>query len=147
MSLATQSPTFGDFPPLHLPVRRFSVEEYHELLRTGFLQCGDPVELLEGILVIKMAKHPPHVLSCELVRDALSPLIPSGWFIQAQEPVTTADSEACEALQHSALGVIPPVYPRRISREPLRSGEGALLERSARPERDLLQLCRPISSK
>lgn len=53
----------------------------------------------------------------------------------------------CEPLQYSVLRVIPPNCPRRISREPLRSGEGALLERSGRPGLGLLQRCRPIFSK
>lgn len=95
VSLETPTSTFGlgDFPPLHLPVRRLTVDEYHEMLRAGILKSGDPVELLEGILVTKMTKHPPHVLSCGLIHDVLNSSIPSGWFVQAQDPVTTTDSE------------------------------------------------------
>ena len=95
MSLETQTPTFGagDSPPLNLPVRRFSVEEYHELIRTGILRSGDPIELLEGVLVTKATKYPPHVLASGLMRDALESAVPEDWFIRAQDPLTTDDSE------------------------------------------------------
>src|SRR5262245_10033233 len=62
------------------PVWRLSVEQYHEMLRAGILQSGDPIELLEGILVAKMTKYPPHTLSTQLIREALQQLLPTGWF-------------------------------------------------------------------
>jgi Uma2 family endonuclease len=83
-------------PPAPVPddaVWRFSVEQYHELLRAGILTDGDPVELLEGILIAKMTKYPPHTLSTQLTREALEHVLPAGWFVNAQEPVTTLDSE------------------------------------------------------
>jgi hypothetical protein len=45
MSLGSQTPTIGsgDFPP-QSPRARFSVDEYHELIRTGMLQDGDPFD-------------------------------------------------------------------------------------------------------
>jgi Uma2 family endonuclease len=72
---------------------RLSVEQYHEMIRTGILTDDDPVELLEGWLVVKMPKNPPHRLATQLTRAALERLIPTGWFVDAQEPVTTENSE------------------------------------------------------
>jgi len=82
-------------PPVSLPesVWRFSVDEYHKMIEAGVLKEDDPVELLEGILVTKMAKNPPHSLVTQLTRDALARLVLLGWFINAQEPITLADSE------------------------------------------------------
>lgn len=37
--------------PLRLPVRRFSLEEYHRLIEIGFFRDDERVELIEGILV------------------------------------------------------------------------------------------------
>src|SRR5438105_9177634 len=59
----------------------------------GILGEDDPVELLEGWLVHKMTKHRPHVLTTLLVRRALDRLLPNGWYVDSQEPVTTTESE------------------------------------------------------
>jgi hypothetical protein len=42
------------------PVLRLTVEQYHGMIRAGILVDGDPIELLEGWLVQKMTKYPPH---------------------------------------------------------------------------------------
>jgi Uma2 family endonuclease len=75
------------------PIWRLSVAQYHQMTQSGILTDDDPVELLEGWLVPKMPKNPPHRLTTQLVREALAPLVPTGWFVDAQEPITTADSE------------------------------------------------------
>jgi len=72
---------------------RLSVEQYHEMIRAGILTDDDPVELLEGWLVVKMPKNPPHRLVTGLTRSALERLLPGGWYVDAQEPVTTETSE------------------------------------------------------
>lgn len=72
---------------------RLTVEQYHEMVRIGILQSGAPVELLEGLLVKKMTTNPPHRIAAWLVRDALTKLVPAGWYVDAAAPVTTSDSE------------------------------------------------------
>jgi Uma2 family endonuclease len=62
-------------------------------LRAGILDDDAPVELLEGWLVRKMAQNPPRVLVSGLIHDALLGLLPVGWHVRVQHPVTTADSE------------------------------------------------------
>lgn len=75
------------------PIWRLSVTQYHEMIRSGILTEADPVELLEGWLVTKMAKNPRHTLATQLTSDAINAVLPSGWFINVQEPITTLDSE------------------------------------------------------
>lgn len=72
---------------------RLSVEQYHQMIEAGILTADDKVELLEGWLVSKMAKKPPHSAATTLTRDALIALLPAGWYVPSQEPVTFADSE------------------------------------------------------
>jgi Uma2 family endonuclease len=72
---------------------RLTVRQYHEMIRQGILTDDDPVELLQGLLVTKMPKNPPHRIATGLVRDALQALVPSGWCVDSQEPITTGDSE------------------------------------------------------
>jgi Uma2 family endonuclease len=83
-------------PPAGRPedvIWRLSVEQYHEMIRAGILTSDDPVELLEGWLVCKMPKSPSHRISVRLTRDALQAVVPAGWYVDSQEPITLADSE------------------------------------------------------
>ncbi len=75
------------------PIWRLTVEQYHEMIASGILTEDDPIELLEGWLVTKMPINPPHNLATHLTHDALRSIVPSGWFINVQGPITTADSE------------------------------------------------------
>ena len=45
------------------------------------------IELLDGWLVPKMTKNPPHILATGLVRDALYHVVPQGWCVYSQDPV------------------------------------------------------------
>jgi len=75
------------------PIVRLSVKQYHEMIGAGILGDDDAVELLEGWLVQKMPKKPSHSAVTRLVRKALMARVPKGWYVDSQEPVTTADSE------------------------------------------------------
>jgi Uma2 family endonuclease len=72
---------------------RLGVDQYHAMVEAGILTTDDPVELLDGYLVAKMPKNPSHTAATYLVRKALERLVPSGWLVHAQEPVTLASSE------------------------------------------------------
>lgn len=75
------------------PIWRLSVGQYQQMTRAGILTDDDPVELLEGWLVTKMPKNPPHRVVTQLTREALARLIPANWYVDDQEPITTEDSE------------------------------------------------------
>src|SRR6266849_8118135 len=75
------------------PIYRLSVAQYHAMGEHGILGEDDPVELLEGLLVRKMTKYRPHTLTTGLVRRALERLLPTGWYVESQEPITTVESE------------------------------------------------------
>lgn len=73
--------------------RRFSVAEYHKLIQIGILTEDDNLELLEGYLVHKMSRNPPHDGTLDLVRETVSRLLPVGWMLRIQEAITLGDSE------------------------------------------------------
>lgn len=75
------------------PLFPLTVDAYHELIRAGKLSDDDPVELLEGMLVHKMTKNPPHSLSNGKVRRAIEVLLPAGFHYRTQDPVTLANGE------------------------------------------------------
>jgi len=72
---------------------RLSIDKYHAMIREGILTEDDPVELLEGLLIRKMSKNPPHTVATSLVRKALERLVQAGWHVNTQEPITCEDSE------------------------------------------------------
>jgi Uma2 family endonuclease len=65
---------------------RMTVDQYERLVQTGVLG-GQPIELIDGLLVRKLGKNPPHVIACEALRDALLPLMPQGWRLAIEAPV------------------------------------------------------------
>jgi hypothetical protein len=52
--------------------RRFTVDEYHWLIEKGFLTEDDNLELLEGYLVLKMSRNPPHDATLQLADEAFN---------------------------------------------------------------------------
>ena len=91
--------TFAPVPPETVPqevderIWRLPVERYHEMVQSGALGADDRIELLEGVLVEKMSKNPPHVYSTMATMRRLNAMLPSGWHLRSQDPVTLADSE------------------------------------------------------
>ncbi|MBE9161626.1 Uma2 family endonuclease [Tychonema sp. LEGE 06208] len=74
-------------------ILRLSIEQYHAIIQAGILTDDDSVELLEGWLVFKMPKNPPHRVTTRLVRTALENILPPGWYVDSQEPITLSNSE------------------------------------------------------
>ena len=72
---------------------RLSIEQYHAIIQAGILTDDDSVELLEGWLIFKMPKNPPHRATTRLVRTALENILPAGWYVDSQEPITLSNSE------------------------------------------------------
>jgi Uma2 family endonuclease len=72
---------------------RLSIDKYHAMIREGILTEDDPVELLEGLLIRKTSKNPPHTVATSLVRKALERLVQAGWHVNTHEPITCEDSE------------------------------------------------------
>jgi hypothetical protein len=80
-------------PPL--PVKQFTLEEYHRLAEIGVLRESERVELLTGWIVPKMTVHPPHSSALTRLQKRLGRLLAEDWVLRIQQPVTLArwDSE------------------------------------------------------
>ena len=74
-------------------ILRLRIEQYHAIIQAGILTDDDSVGLLEGWLVFKMPKNPPHRATTRLVRTALENILPAGWYVDSQEPITLSNSE------------------------------------------------------
>ena len=93
MRVMTTTPLLPAIPP-PLPVHRFTVDEYHQLIQMGVLDEDDDVELLEGWIVPKMRRTPTHdaVISW-IMNRRLTPMLPKGWSCRGQSAIVTAESE------------------------------------------------------
>ena len=83
----------ASLPQMDLPLWHMSVEKYHAMIDSGILGPDDRVELLEGILVEKVSKNPPHIYASGALLDALSALLPAGLHVRVQDPITVGRSE------------------------------------------------------
>jgi hypothetical protein len=95
----SEAPMIATHPPA-LPLlasmagfRRFTVPEYHKLTEIGVLTEDDNLELIEGYLVLKMARNPPHDRTIQRWNRKLLPVLPTGWDLRIQSAVTLAESE------------------------------------------------------
>src|SRR5262245_61940767 len=91
MSITTSLPGGPHLPPE--PVWPLTVQQYHAMIRAGILNEDDPIELLEGHLVQKMPKNPLHSFVTEALREAAAAVLPEGFIVRSQEPVTLPTSE------------------------------------------------------
>jgi Uma2 family endonuclease len=77
----------------HPDLYRMTVDEYE---RIGGMLEDDRVELIDGYLVKKMSKKPPHISAVENVLQALTPLLPTGFFCRKEDPVRIPDFDEPE---------------------------------------------------
>ena len=77
-----------------LPVRRFTIDEYHQLLDTGVFTSGDPYELLNGVIVAKMPQNSPHASASTRLERRLAKLLPDEWLWRTGKPITIPNSDS-----------------------------------------------------
>jgi Uma2 family endonuclease len=73
-------------------LRRFSPTEYERLVASGVFAEDEPFELLDGYLVLKMPKNPPHDACLQLLEEALRGVLPSGWCVRNQSTLRLPSS-------------------------------------------------------
>lgn len=79
---------------LRIRTRRWTRQEYDRLIEIGLLQEDDPIELIEGRLVVAEPQHDPHARAVELVAEALPLALGRRWRIRVQLPLALGpDSE------------------------------------------------------
>lgn len=71
---------------------RLSVAQYEAMALAGVLTKHDRVELIDGLLVSKMTKNPPHQLVISNACYALIRLLPDGWLVRTESPLVLLGS-------------------------------------------------------
>ena len=64
--------------------RRWTRHEYDRLIEIGLLGEDDPIELVEGRLLVAEPQHDPHARAVELASEALRVAFGFGWRIRVQ---------------------------------------------------------------
>jgi Uma2 family endonuclease len=70
---------------------RFTRREYERLIDHGFLDEDDPIELVDGLLLVKEPQSSPHRTAVVLVAKALERSFGDRWFVQIQSPVALGE--------------------------------------------------------
>ncbi len=79
--------THAERPALH----RWTRHQYARLIDHGFLDEDDPIELLDGLLLVKEPQASPHRTAVLLAAKALEWAFGEGWFVQTQSPIILDD--------------------------------------------------------
>ena len=82
-------------PPMECGVShyRFSVDQYHQMIAAGVLTRDDRVQLLEGEIVCTTPIGPLHRCAVVSASRVIGKLLPSGWELMIQQPITLSNSE------------------------------------------------------
>jgi len=84
-------PAILDIPEVRSRVSHLSVAEYHRL--DEFNENGKRTELIRGIIIEKMSKSPRHCSIGKRLYDLIASILPGGFVVRREDPLTFADSE------------------------------------------------------
>jgi Uma2 family endonuclease len=114
-------------------LHRWTRREYARLIDHGLLDEDDPVELLDGLLLVKEPQHSPHRTAVMLVQKALERAFGDGWFVQTQSPIALgprSEPEPDVAVVRGALRDYVDTHPAHpalvveVARSGLRTARG-----------------------
>jgi Uma2 family endonuclease len=91
--MSTITPMHPAATPVSLPISalyRINVHEYERIIAARALDDGR-VELIDGYVVKKTAKNPPHRWSTKVLLKALERLLMPGWTWRLEQPVRIPD--------------------------------------------------------
>ena len=80
-------------PTSRPPLYRFTVSQFDRMLRDGTIGSQDRVELIDGLVVTRMSKNPPHILAGKLLFSALSGIVPDGWHVTKDDDVVVSEHD------------------------------------------------------
>ena len=92
MSVMTAPPQVPTAPPGVFPgLYRFTVAQYDRMVQDGTIGKNERVELIDGLLVTKMGKNPPHVFAGKVGLKRLERIVSPGWHVGKEDPVVVSD--------------------------------------------------------
>ena len=87
-------------PPAAVPTQtmtllhhRFTVAQYHAMIDAGIFAEDDRCELLEGWIIDKMTRNPPHDCCISLAQAFFASKLPPDWILRIQSSLTLTTGE------------------------------------------------------
>lgn len=99
-----------------IKTRRWTCDEYDRLIEVGLLHEDDPIELVEGRLLVSEPQHHAHARAIELATDALRAAFGRGWRVRVQLPLALGSASVPEpdvAIVRGAPRDAMPGHPTR----------------------------------
>jgi Uma2 family endonuclease len=96
-------------------LRRFTRHEYERLVDLGLFQ-RDPVELIDGQLVVAQPQGSYHATALGVADDVLRAILPPGWIVRTQMPIPLDEESAPEP----DLAVVPGTRADYLESHPAR---------------------------
>jgi Uma2 family endonuclease len=85
--MSASPPAGSPVPALALSeLYRFTVDQYERMVEAGILTEDDRVELIDGYVVTKVVKKPPHVWTVDSLEDPLRALLVARWCLRGESP-------------------------------------------------------------
>ncbi len=81
----------GVCPPAVYPtLYRFTVAQYDRMVRDGTIGINERIELVDGLLLRKMGKNPPHVFTGKLALKLFAQIVAPDWHVAKEDPVVVS---------------------------------------------------------
>jgi Uma2 family endonuclease len=87
------TPAAAGVPTSRPPLYRFTVAQFDQMRRDGTIESQERVELIDGLVVTRMSKNPPHILAGKLLFSALSGIVPAGWHVTKDDDVVVSEHD------------------------------------------------------
>jgi Uma2 family endonuclease len=78
-----------------LTLRRWKRREYDRLVELGVFE-GEPLELIGGELIVAEPQYPYHASGVSVLEYAVRAILPTGWLVRTQAPVSLDDESEPE---------------------------------------------------
>lgn len=103
---------------------RFTVAQYQKMVAEGIITPDARVELLNGRVVNKMARNPPHDTSLSLTRVELEAVLSAEWYLRIQKAVVLGKTGQPEP----DIAVVLAPIKRYLKQHPVLKDIGMLVE-------------------
>lgn len=94
---------------------RLTMEQYRHIAEAHVLGPKDRVFLLDGLLVRKMTKYPPHNVGTNNATAILGRLVPAGWHLSLGNPVELTGRPSVPEPDLAILRGVPNDYDSRLA--------------------------------
>lgn len=72
---------------------RFTVAQFDRMLRDGTIGPRERLELIDGLVVTKVSKNPPHIVAGKRLFRCLDRIVPQGWHVAKDDDVVISDQD------------------------------------------------------